>query len=56
MNEHEAGLLQDITRKVQRDFPKRGGWLRDRVDDNADAHLAFSFIGPSRIFRFVMEG
>lgn len=50
VNEHEAGLLKDITKKVQQDFPKGAGWLHDRVDDNADAHLASSFIGPARIF------
>jgi len=49
VNEHEAGLLKDIVKKVQQDFPKGAGWLHDRVDDNADAHLASSFTGPSRI-------
>lgn len=50
VNEHEAGLLKDIVKKVQQDFPRGAGWLHDRVDDNADAHLASSFIGPTRIF------
>jgi len=50
VNEHEAGLISDIVRKVQHDFPKGAGWLHDRVDDNADAHLASSYIGPTRIF------
>ena len=44
VNEHEAGLISDIVKKVQRDFPKGAGWLHDRVDDNADAHLASSYI------------
>jgi secondary thiamine-phosphate synthase enzyme len=50
VNEHEAGLTKDIVKKVQQDFPKGAGWLHDRVDDNADAHLASSFIGPTRMF------
>ncbi|MCP8312997.1 MAG: YjbQ family protein [archaeon] len=50
INEHETGLIQDIVNKVGKDFPKGIGWLHDRVDDNADAHLASTFIGPSRIF------
>ncbi|MEM2955596.1 MAG: secondary thiamine-phosphate synthase enzyme YjbQ [Nitrososphaerales archaeon] len=50
VNEHEKGLMQDIINKVEKDFPKGIGWLHDRVDNNADAHLASTFIGPSRIF------
>lgn len=55
VNEHEAGLTRDIVKKAQQDFPKGAGWLHDRVDDNADAHLASSFIGSTRIFP-VQEG
>ncbi len=50
INEHEMGLMQDIISKIEKDFPKGIGWLHDRVDDNADAHLVSVFIGPSRIF------
>jgi len=50
VNEHEMGLINDIIKKIQHDFPKGAGWLHDRVDDNADAHLASSYIGPTRIF------
>jgi secondary thiamine-phosphate synthase enzyme len=55
VNEHEAGLVKDIVKKVQQDFPRGAGWLHDRVDNNADAHLASSYIGPTRIFP-VREG
>jgi secondary thiamine-phosphate synthase enzyme len=55
VNEHEDGLTRDIVKKIQQDFPKGAGWLHDRVDDNADAHLASSFIGPTRMFP-VQEG
>jgi len=49
-NEHETGLLLDIAKKVQEDFPRGRGWCHNEVDSNAEAHLASSFIGPSRIF------
>lgn len=55
VNEHEAGLIKDIVKKVQQDFPRGARWLHDRVDDNADAHLASSYIGPTRILP-VREG
>jgi secondary thiamine-phosphate synthase enzyme len=50
VNEHEGGLMEDIVRKVREDFPKGTGWLHDRVDDNADSHLASSFMGSTRVF------
>lgn len=49
-NEHEGGLMQDILRKAEKDFPRGAGWLHDRIDDNANAHLASAFIASSRIF------
>jgi len=49
-NEHENGLMVDIAKKVQEDFPRGRGWRHDEVDSNAEAHLASSFMGPSRIF------
>ena len=48
VNEHESGLAKDILRKVREEFPKRAGWQHDRVDDNADAHLASIFLGHSK--------
>jgi secondary thiamine-phosphate synthase enzyme len=50
VNENESGLTKDIIKKIQQDFPRGVGWLHDMVDDNTDAHLAASFIGPTRIF------
>jgi secondary thiamine-phosphate synthase enzyme len=47
VNENEEGLLQDIVRKVTTDFRQQDGWLHDRVDDNADAHLAGVALGPA---------
>ena len=49
-NEHEAGLMKDVLTKLQRDYPRGAGWMHDRIDDNANAHLASAFIGSSRTF------
>jgi secondary thiamine-phosphate synthase enzyme len=49
VNEHEVGLARDLTKKVQQDYPRGAGWLHDRVDDNADAQLASSFIGATKL-------
>jgi secondary thiamine-phosphate synthase enzyme len=48
--ENEAGLVADIENFIKEKFPKGAGYLHDRIDDNADAHLASGFIGQSRIF------
>jgi secondary thiamine-phosphate synthase enzyme len=50
VNEHERGLISDVLRKIGEEFPKGVGWLHDRVDDNADAHLASIFLGHSKTF------
>lgn len=50
VNERESGLMRDILRKAEQEFPVGAGWLHDRVDDNAHAHLGSSFVGSSRIF------
>ncbi|MCC6013394.1 MAG: secondary thiamine-phosphate synthase enzyme YjbQ [Candidatus Verstraetearchaeota archaeon] len=47
INENESGLLEDIIRKINEDYPIEREWLHNRIDDNADAHLASTFIGPS---------
>ena len=49
-NEHESGLMNDILRKVQEEFPRDGKWLHNRIDDNAAAHLGSAFIGAGRVF------
>lgn len=47
INEREEGLMEDIINKINEDYPRDGKWLHNRIDDNADAHLAGAFIGPS---------
>jgi secondary thiamine-phosphate synthase enzyme len=50
VNEHESGLKEDILRKVEEEFPRGAGWRHDRIDDNANAHLASVFLGHSKTF------
>jgi secondary thiamine-phosphate synthase enzyme len=47
INENEAGLKEDILKKVFDDFHDGSGWQHDRIDDNAAAHLASAFTGSS---------
>ena len=47
VNENESGLRQDIMKKVEDSFPESGNWKHNRIDNNADAHLACTFFGPS---------
>lgn len=47
LNENESGLRTDILKKISEDYPAGTGWQHDRIDDNADGHLAGAFIGPS---------
>ncbi len=49
-NEAEPGLMQDVIKKVSELFPRGAGYLHDRIDDNAHAHLASSIIGSARVF------
>lgn len=50
VNEHESGLLRDILSKVSSDFPDDGAWLHNRVDNNASAHLASTYLGNAKSF------
>jgi len=47
VNEGEEGLKEDILRKIGEDCPRGAGWKHDRIDDNADAHLAGAALGPA---------
>lgn len=49
-NEHEKGLMNDILRKLEEEYPTDGGWEHNLIDDNAAAHLASAFIGSARVF------
>ncbi|MDI9643867.1 MAG: secondary thiamine-phosphate synthase enzyme YjbQ [Candidatus Verstraetearchaeota archaeon] len=47
VNEDESGLKSDVIAKIGEDFPRDRGWAHNRIDDNADSHLAGAYLGPS---------
>jgi len=49
LEENESGLVRDIEKKIEEMFPKGAGYEHDKIDDNANSHLASGFIGQSRI-------
>lgn len=49
LNENEDGVIEDITDKIKKDFPSGVGYRHDVIDDNADSHLASSFLGQSKV-------
>jgi len=49
-NENETGLMRDLLAKIEDLFPESGRYAHNAIDDNADAHLAASFLGHSRSF------
>ena len=53
VNEDESGLRRDYITKLLQLFPREGDYLHNRIDDNANAHLASAFIGSSRVFPLV---
>jgi secondary thiamine-phosphate synthase enzyme len=54
-NENERGLIRDTIGKIEDLFPTSGSYFHNAIDDNADAHLASSFLGHSRSFP-IMNG
>ncbi|MEM5820949.1 MAG: secondary thiamine-phosphate synthase enzyme YjbQ [Candidatus Aenigmatarchaeota archaeon] len=47
-NENEEYLKEDIINKIKKDF--EGNWKHNIIDDNADAHLAASYLKQFLIF------
>jgi secondary thiamine-phosphate synthase enzyme len=39
----------DLLSALDRAVPEHAGWLHDRIDDNAQAHIQASILGPSEI-------
>lgn len=39
----------DLLDGLERCFPDGSGWLHDRIDDNAGAHVKASVLGPSEL-------
>jgi len=52
-NENEPGLIGDIIKEIEKEFPRNAKWEHNRIDNNAAAHLASSFIGASRVFPII---
>jgi secondary thiamine-phosphate synthase enzyme len=48
LQETESGLIRDIEKGIKKLFPQGAGYEHDKIDDNADSHLASGFIGQSR--------
>jgi len=53
VDEDEPGLRRDYITKLLQLFPREGDYLHNRIDDNANAHLASAFVGSSRVFPLV---
>jgi secondary thiamine-phosphate synthase enzyme len=47
INENEAGLKDDMLMLLNALIPKGRGYLHDRIDDNAHAHLKSVVLGSS---------
>ncbi len=47
INEAEAGLLRDIIDRLSDLVPRNAGYIHDRIDSNADAHIKASLVGNS---------
>jgi secondary thiamine-phosphate synthase enzyme len=47
INENEAGLKNDMLMLLDMLIPKGRGYLHDRIDDNAHAHLRSVVLGSS---------
>ncbi|AFV22291.1 hypothetical protein Mpsy_0078 [Methanolobus psychrophilus R15] len=47
VNENETGLVADILSLLARLVPEKSGYLHDRIDNNADAHLKAMLLGNS---------
>jgi secondary thiamine-phosphate synthase enzyme len=53
LNEDEEGIKQDLLNKLEELVPSEGGYLHDRIDDNAHAHLKSAIIGSSRVLPII---
>ncbi len=39
----------DLVAALDRAIPEHAGWLHDRIDDNAQAHILASILGPAEL-------
>jgi secondary thiamine-phosphate synthase enzyme len=45
----DPNIGSDLIQALSRAVPERAGWLHDRIDDNAHAHIKASLLGPSEL-------
>ena len=45
----DPNLATDIETALDRVVPESGGWLHDRIDNNAHAHIKAAILGPSEL-------
>ena len=45
----DPNLATDIATALDRVVPESGGWLHDRIDNNAHAHIKAAILGPSEL-------
>jgi secondary thiamine-phosphate synthase enzyme len=43
----DPNIGTDLLTALERAVPRHAGWLHDRIDDNAQAHILASLLGPS---------
>lgn len=48
INENEAGLLSDYEALLEKLAPRSAGYLHDRIDSNAHAHLRAMLLGQGK--------
>jgi secondary thiamine-phosphate synthase enzyme len=45
----DPNIGKDLLAALDRAVPEHAGWLHDRIDDNAHAHVKASVLGPSEL-------
>ena len=45
----DPNIGSDLIQALSRSVPEHAGWLHDRIDDNAHAHIKASLLGPSEL-------
>ncbi|MFI5217483.1 MAG: secondary thiamine-phosphate synthase enzyme YjbQ [Candidatus Limnocylindria bacterium] len=45
----DPNIGSDLIHALSRSVPEHAGWLHDRIDDNAHAHIKAALLGPSEL-------
>jgi secondary thiamine-phosphate synthase enzyme len=45
----DPNIGKDVLAALDRAVPEHAGWLHDRIDDNAHAHIKATLLGPSEL-------